>query len=64
MFEAHGRLMSNTRKPMGGEGLLYEVKWTIGESGVELRARVTGQLPGSASLQFILPVIAPRERAG
>lgn len=49
---------------MGGEGLLYEVKWTIGESGVELRARVTGQLPGSASLQFILPVIAPRERAG
>ena len=58
VFEAHGRLMSNTHKPMEGDGLLYGVRWTIGESGVELAASVTGQLSASASLQFIVPVIA------
>jgi hypothetical protein len=58
VFEAHGRLMSNTHKPMEGDGLLYGVRWTISESGVELAASVTGQLPASASLQFIAPVIA------
>lgn len=58
VFEAHGRLISNTHKPMEGDGLLYEVTWTIDESAVELRPRVTGQLPASASLQFIIPVIA------
>ncbi|HWG20124.1 MAG TPA: hypothetical protein VG225_06305 [Terracidiphilus sp.] len=57
-FEAHGRLMSNTHKPMEGAGLLYEVSWMIDESGVELRARVIGRLPASASLQFVIPVIA------
>lgn len=58
VFQAHGRLMSNTHKPMEGDGLLYDVSWRIGESGVELRARVTGQLPAPASLQFIVPIIA------
>ena len=58
VFEAHGRLMSNTHKPMEGDGLLYGVRWTIGKSGVDLAASVTGKLPASASLQFIVPVIA------
>lgn len=58
VFQAHGRLMNNTHKPMEGDGLLYGVSWTIGESGVELAASVTGQLPASATLQFIAPVIA------
>ena len=58
VFEARGRLMSNAHKPMEGDGLLYEATWTIDKSGVELRARVRGQLPASASLQFIVPVIA------
>ena len=58
VFEAHGRLMSNPHKPMEGDGLLYVVRWTIRESGVELAAGVTGKLPASASLQFIAPVIA------
>jgi hypothetical protein len=58
LFEVHGRMMSNTHKPMEGDGLLYAVSWTIGESGVELAVRVTGQLPASASLRFITPVIA------
>jgi Alginate lyase len=58
VFVVHGRLMSNAHKPMEGDGLLYEATWTIDESGVELRARVRGQLPASASLQFIVPVIA------
>ncbi len=58
VFEAHGRLMSNTHKPIEGDGLLYGVRWTIGESGVELAASATGQLPASASLRFIVPVIA------
>ena len=58
VFEARGRLMSNTHKAMEGDGLLYVVRWTIGESGVELAASVTGQPPASASLQFIAPVIA------
>jgi hypothetical protein len=43
---------------MEGEGLLYEVKWTFDKAGVELRARVIGQLPAAAVLQFIVPVIA------
>jgi hypothetical protein len=58
VFAAHGRLMSNAHQPMEGDGLLYEATWTIGKSGVELRARVRGQLPTSASLQFIVPVIS------
>jgi hypothetical protein len=57
-FKAHGRLMSNAHMPMEGDGLLYEVSWTIDDATVELRARVTGKLPASASLQFIVPVIA------
>ncbi len=58
VFEAHGRLMSNAHKAMEGEDPMYEVKWMMDESAVELRALVRGQLPASASLQFIVPVIA------
>jgi hypothetical protein len=58
-FEARGRLMSNSRKPMEGEGqLLYEVRWMVDKAGVELRARAIGQMPASAVLHFIVPVIA------
>jgi len=57
VFKAHGRLMSNAHKSMEGDGLLYEVRWTIAESDVELAASVTGQLPPSASLQVIVPLI-------
>lgn len=31
--------------------------WTIDDAGVDLRASVTGPVPASASLQFIVPVI-------
>lgn len=60
VFNAHGRLMSNTGRPREGNGLEYEMRWTIGELDVELRARVIGEPPESASLQFILPLIARR----
>jgi hypothetical protein len=58
-FEARGRLTSNSHKPLEGEGpVLYEVRWILDIAGVELRARVIGQLPATAVLQFIVPVIA------
>jgi hypothetical protein len=57
VFASHGRLMSNAHKPMEGDGLCYEATWTMDKSGVELRARVRGLLPASASLQLIVPVI-------
>jgi len=58
VFEARGRLMNNMHKAMAGSGLLYHVVWSIGESAIELRASVEGQLPASASLRFIVPIIA------
>ncbi|AXC09725.1 hypothetical protein ACPOL_0344 [Acidisarcina polymorpha] len=58
VFEAHGRLMSNAHKSMEGDGMRYDVRWTIAESSVELAASATGQLPASASLQLIVPLIA------
>ncbi len=58
LFEAQGRMMSNTHKPIEGDGLLYHVTWQIAENGVELRASVDGKLPESATLNFIVPTIA------
>jgi hypothetical protein len=57
VFEARGRLMSNAHKPIEGDGLTYKGCWTIDDAGVDLRASVTGPVPGSASLEFIVPVI-------
>lgn len=58
VFDARGRLMNNMHKPMAGDGLLYRVAWTLGDSAIELRASIEGQLPASATLHLIVPVIA------
>ncbi|MDP9049795.1 MAG: hypothetical protein M3O31_03595 [Acidobacteriota bacterium] len=56
-FEARGRLLSATHKPVVGGDLRYHLKYTVGAVGVDVVARVDGATTAGA-VRFILPVIS------
>jgi hypothetical protein len=55
VFEARGRLLSSSHKPMPGEEVRYRLGYTVSAGGVEIVARVDG---ATAPVRFILPVIS------
>ncbi|MGH9600156.1 MAG: hypothetical protein ACRD27_09840 [Terracidiphilus sp.] len=58
VFDAQGRMLNNGHKPPAGGELLYRVTYRLSESGVELTAAASGEIPAPANLRFIVPVIA------
>jgi hypothetical protein len=61
-FEALGRLLTATHKPVGSGELRYSLKYTLSAGGVEIVARVDGANAG-APVRFILPVISRSDEA-
>jgi hypothetical protein len=61
-FEARGRLLTASYKPVAAGALRYWLKYTLSASGVEIVARVDGMNVG-APVRFILPVISRRDEA-
>ena len=60
-FEARGRLLSATHKPVASGEVRYWLKYTLSAGGVEIAARADGA--GVAGLRFILPVISRSDEA-
>jgi len=56
-FEAEGRLLTATHKPVASGGVWYSLKYNLSASGVEIVARVDGA-NGAGPVRFILPVIS------
>jgi hypothetical protein len=65
VFDAQGRMLTASRKPVSAGEMLYHLTYRLSEAGVEIVAGAIGQLfqSGPASLKLIVPVIArPGER--
>ena len=58
VFDARGRMLNNLHKPPAGGELLYHIAYSMSEGGVELKASANGEIPGSANLRFIVPVLS------
>jgi hypothetical protein len=56
-FEAQGRLLTASHKPVAGGEVRYRLRYTLSAGGVEIVARVDGANVG-APVRFILPVIS------
>lgn len=56
-FEARGRLLTASHKPVSGGEVRYSLKYNLSAGGVEIVARVDGASEG-APVRFILPVIS------
>ncbi len=61
-FEARGRLLTASGKPVAVGEVRYWLKYNLGASGVEIVARVDGAGVG-APVRFILPVISRSDEA-
>jgi hypothetical protein len=62
-FAAAGQLLTAGHRSVPGRGVAYHLEYSISEGAVTIAATATGQLPPSATLQFILPVIARSSEA-
>lgn len=58
VFTAQGQLQTAARKPMKEGDLTYRLIYRLSESAVELAATANGQVPGSAPLRLILPLVS------
>ncbi len=58
LFDARGRLLSNTHNPLPVGELLYHATYRISEDSVELSASVSGDTPATAPLRFFVPVLS------
>jgi len=56
VFNAQGRMLTASRKPVPAAEILYNVTYRLSEAGVEIAASVSGEAPGT--LKLMLPVIA------
>lgn len=61
-FEARGRLLTATHKPVAGGEVRYRLKYSVNASGVEIVARADGTNVG-APVRFILPVVSRSDEA-
>jgi hypothetical protein len=58
VFDAQGRMLTASRKPVPGGEILYHMVYRIGEAGVEIAGSASDELSRSTSLRLIVPVIA------
>ncbi len=58
VFDAQGRMLTASRKPVPAGEILYHMVYRLSESGVEIAASASDELSRSASLRLIVPVIA------
>jgi hypothetical protein len=61
-FEAQGRLLTATHKPLAGGEVRYRLRYVVGAGGVEITARVDGANT-AAPVRLIVPVIARADEA-
>jgi hypothetical protein len=61
-FEAQGRLLTATHKPVAGGEVRYSLKYTLSAGGVEIVARMDGANV-SVPVRFVLPVISRSDEA-
>lgn len=61
VFTVTGQMQTVSHTPMKDGGLTYRFVYRLSENGVELRASAHGQVPSTAPVRLILPVVA---RAG
>ena len=57
-FTATGQLLTTGHHPVPAGGISYHIGYFIAEETITIVAKATGQLPGSTSLQLILPVVS------
>jgi hypothetical protein len=57
-FTATGQLLTAGHHSVPEGGISYSLEYFIAEETVTIVAKATGQLPSSASLQLILPVVS------
>lgn len=62
-FDAHGRMLDNDHRPPKGGGVLYHVRYTLSEGGVEMAAVATGEIAGPADLRLIVPLVSRSSEA-
>jgi hypothetical protein len=58
VFDAQGLLLNQSRQPARGGEMRYHIIYRISESGIEIAASASGDIPASAPLKLIVPVIA------
>lgn len=58
VFDAQGRMLTASRKPVPAGEVLYHMVYRLGESGVEITGSASGEISGAAPLRLIVPVIA------
>ena len=58
VFDAQGRMLTASRKPVSAGEILYRMVYRLSESGVEIVASASGEATGSAPMKLIVPVIA------
>ncbi|MFZ0340573.1 MAG: hypothetical protein WAL45_21290 [Terracidiphilus sp.] len=58
VFDAQGRMLTASRKPVPAGEILYHMVYRLSESGVEIVGGASDELSRSAPLRLIVPVIA------
>ena len=58
VFDAQGRMLTASRKPVSAGEILYHMVYRLSESTVDIAASASGASSDSGSLKLIVPVIA------
>jgi len=58
VFDAQGVLLNPSRQPAKGGEKRYRIIYRLSEAGIEIAVSASGDLPASAPLKLIVPVIA------
>ena len=58
VFDAQGRMLTASRKPVPGGEILYHMVYRLSEAGVEIQRARAARVPSAATLRLIVPVIA------
>jgi hypothetical protein len=58
VFDAQGRMLTASRKPVSAGGILYHMVYRLSEAGIEIKGSASGALSDSAPAKLIVPVIA------
>jgi hypothetical protein len=58
VFDAQGRMLTASRRPVSAGEILYHMVYRLSETGVEIAGSASGALSDSAPAKLIVPVIA------
>ncbi|MGB7265571.1 MAG: hypothetical protein WBC92_08660 [Terracidiphilus sp.] len=58
VFDAQGRMLTASRKPVPAGEILYHLVYRLSEAGMEIEASTSGEVSSAGTLRLIVPVIA------